>query len=89
MPALTLTAVTRADGKVYVQFGKHSREFNGNADAAEWAQASEDDIDTLRRILARVAIARNLVPAGAGGPVNLTLTYNPTANTLANVLRLT
>jgi hypothetical protein len=89
MPQITLTSVARTAGKVYVRFGKTEMEFNSNAEAADWARVSEDDMDSFRRILAKVALDRNLVPGGAGGAINLKLEYNPTAVTLAAALRLT
>jgi hypothetical protein len=89
MPQITLTSVARTAGKVYVRFGKTELEFASNADASAWAATSEEDMDALRRMLARVAIQRNLIPGGAGGSINLKLEYNPTAVTLAAALRLT
>jgi hypothetical protein len=71
MPQITLTSVARTAGKVYVRFGKTELEFASNADASAWAATSEEDMDALRRMLARVAIQRNLIPGGAGGSINL------------------
>ncbi len=73
--SLTLTAVRRAGGKTYAVFGKTVLEFASDAEAQRWANAI-DFPDAAKKLLASIAIAKGLVPGGAGGNIGLTLTYD-------------
>lgn len=90
MPTITCRNVRRANGKVYVKWSdKSENEFASLAEAKEFIYALRDDPDLLKRLFLAVYLTRD--PNGTNPTIieGHTITFDPTAANLSQLLRIT